>query len=372
MSMKNVLAGAQVVLRNGDPLEELRFGKSNLPALSSSTGEFNAYDTKELINAISNLMTAVASGQVTERKNSSFSTSEEYSKQQRARRELVAEAYQDQTGEKWAALGASIALQLQEQTTREGFLRRVSIGQTLKQGEIARVAMTAWDAVAIVATSSTNVGYQVVRHKVFYPSEFEITANLRAEQIEIEQVSGDILDDLYTQGLDATMVKEDRLFKQAADLAVGVVNPLQYISGQLTPGMLAALRNAVTDWNLPAKMAIISNDYWTDITGNSDFGTFLDPVNKYDLVLNGYLGQLSGLDLLTDGFRQPNQKVLNRGEIYVLGSPENLSAYTDRGGIRATPTSGADQGNTSKGFLLSEIFSFILANPRAVSVGKRL
>jgi hypothetical protein len=98
----------------------------------------------------------------------------------------------------------------------------------------------------------------------------------------------------------------------------------------------------------------------------------LDPVTKYDLVMHGYLGTLVGLQLLTDAFRQPTQKVLSRGEIYVVGSPENHGAYTDRGGVRSTPTSGADQGNTSKGWLLSEMFSFILANPRSVAKGRRV
>jgi hypothetical protein len=265
-----------------------------------------------------------------------------------------------------------MALQLQEQRNREGFMRRICVGQTLKQGEIARVSMTAWDSVAVIATSAVNVGFQVIRNKIFMPDEFEVNTNLRVEQLQIEQVSGDILEEIYTQGLDAVMVLEDRLWKKSADLTVGVVNPLQYISGQLSPGMLARIRNGVTDWNLPATTAILSNDFWADIIGSADFGQFLDPVNKYDLVLNGYLGTLAGLNLLTDAFRQPNQKVLNRGELYVIGTPENHAAYTDRGGIRATPTSGADQGNTTRGWLLSEMLSFILANPRSVSKGQRI
>lgn len=368
----NQFSGAQLVLKSGDPLEDLRLGKSHMPALSASTGEFNAGSTAELVQAISNLMTSVASGQVVPVAKSALATSQEYQMQVQERREVLAAAYNDNTGEKWAALGSSMALQLQEQRTREGFMRRICVGQTLKQGEIARVSMTAWDAVAVVATSAINIGFQVVRSKVFQPDEFEVNTNLRVEQLQIEQVSGDILEDIYTQGLDAVMVQEDRLWKKAADATIGVVNPLQYISGQLSPGMLARIRNGVTDWNLPATTAILSNDFWSDIIGSSDFGQFLDPVNKYDLVLNGYLGTLAGLNLLTDAFRQPNQKVLNRGEIYVIGTPENHAAYTDRGGIRATPTSGADQGNTTRGWLLSEMLSFILANPRSVSAGKRI
>lgn len=376
MTTPNPFAGAQLVLKNGDPLEQLRYGgklgeKREL-ALSSSTGEFNASSTKDLIAGITQLLSAVQSQHVVPAHMSAMASSESYTKALTERREVLAAAYNDTTGNSWAALGANIATQIQEQRNREGFLRRIATGQTLRQGDIARVNMPAWDAVAVVATSSSEVGYQTIRTKVFQPEEFEINANLRVEQLDIEQVSGDLLEDVYNQGLDAIMVKEDRLWKKSADMSVGVTNPLNYIAGQLTTQILATIRQGVSDWNLPATTAIISNDFWADVIGSPDFAAFLDPVTKYDLALHGYLGTLIGMSLLTDAFRQPNQKVLDRGEIYVVASPENHAAYTDRGGVRSTPTSGADNGSTSRGWLMSEMFSFLLANPRSVSKGRRV
>lgn len=362
--MKNPYASAQVVLKNGDPVTELRFAGSRDRALSESTGEFNANDKKELIRSISKMFDSMSSGEIRHQ------TSEERAADADMRREVVVAAYAD--ADKWAALGADLAMQVQEQRNREGFLRRVAIGQDLKQGQLPRVTTQMWDAMAVVATGPANVQFQLVRNKQFYPSEFEITANLRCDRLEMEQVGGDILDNLYNQGLDAIMVKEDKLWKQSADMTVGVVNPLNYIGGQLTPQILATIRQGVTDWNLPATSAIISNDFWADIIGNSDFSAMLDPVTKYDLVMNGELGTLVGLSLLTDGFRQPNQKVLNRGEIYVLSTPEHHGCYSDRGGVRSEPTTGADSGNTSRGWLMSEILSWTLANPRSVSKGKRV
>lgn len=362
-------AGAQMVLRDGSPLDDLRLLGSAERSLSSATGEFNAYDRKDLINMMGGLMKAFASGEVVEQRNVAVSSADR-AKQREQKREVLAQAYHDPA--KWSALGASLAARIEEARTRQGFLRNIAMGQTLKQGDVARVAMPAWDAVAVVATSASMVGYQTIRHKVFEAVEFELIANLRAEALDIEQVSGDLLDDLYEQGLDSIMVQEDRLWKRAADMSVGIVNPLEYIAGQLTPGNLARIREAVTGWNLPATTALIANDFWSDITSNSEFHEFLDPVTKYDLVLNGQLGTLVGLNLMTDAFRNPNQKVLNRGEIYVVSNPENHAAYTDRGGVRSTPTSGADQGNTTKGWLLNEIFSFVLANPRSVAKGQRV
>lgn len=362
--MKNPYTTAQVVLKNGDPLTDLRFGKSNQRALSESTGEFNAHDKKELIRSITNMFQAMSSGEIR------HTTAGDRQAEIEARREVVVAAYAD--ADKWSALGADLAVQIQEQRNREGFLRRVAVGQDLKQGQLPRVNVPMWDAMAVVATGPANVQFQLIRNKQFLPAEFEVVANLRCERLEMEQVGGDILDNLYNQGLDAIMVKEDKLWKQSADLTVGVANPLNYIGGPLTPQILATIRQGVTDWNLPATTALISNDFWADIIGSNDFATMLDPVTKYDLVMNGELGTLVGLTLLTDGFRQPNQKVLNRGEIYVLSTPEHHGCYSDRGGVRSEPTTGADNGNTSRGWLMSEILSWTLANPRSVSKGRRV
>ncbi len=362
--MKNPYAAAQVVLKNGDPLTELRFSGSSHRALDERSGEFNANDKRELLRSISKMFEAQSSGEIRRQ------TSAERMAEIEMRREVVVAAHADP--EKWAALGADLAVQIQEQRNREGFLRRVAIGQDLKQGQLPRVNVPMWDAMAVVATGPANVQFQLIRNKQFLPAEFEIVANLRCDRLEMEQVGGDILDNLYNQGLDSVMVKEDKLWKASADLTVGVVNPLNFIGGLLTPQILATIRQGVTDWNLPATTAIISNDFWADIVGSTDFATMLDPVTKYDLVMNGELGTLVGMSLLTDGFRQPNQKVLNRGEIYVLSTPEHHGCYSDRGGVRSEPTTGADSGNTSRGWLLSEILSWTLANPRSVSKGRRV
>ena len=362
----NPYAGSQVVLANGAPITDFRMPGSNQRMLSESNGEFNANDKKELIRAISGLLDASNKGEIRQQSLSS----DDQMKLAQERREVMVAAASD--SQKWAALGADLAVQISEQRNREGFLRRIMIGQTLKQGELPRVNVPMWDAMAVVATGPAQVQFQLVRNKQFYPAEFEITANLRADRLEMEQVGGDTLDNLYNQGLDAIMVKEDKLWKQAADLTVGVVNPLNYIAGQLTPQLLANMRTSITDWNLPATTALIANDFWNDIVGNNDFASFLDPVTKYDLALNGELGTLVGLTLLTDGFRQPNQKVLNRGEIYVISTPEHHGCYSDRGGVRSEPTSGADSGSTARGWLMNEILSLTLANPRSVSKGRRI
>ena len=362
--MFNKMQGARMVLANGDPITELRHGKGESLALSSATGEFNASDKRDLALQIDRLLNAVQSGAVVPEQQVATASSRE------ERTALMRDAMASK--ENWEALGANIAQQVYEQADRDGFLRKLSVGNTLRTGEVQRVPMPPHDTQAVVATGPAGVGYQNIRQRVFLPAEFEIIANVRVNALDMEQVSGDLLEHAYNDALQSIMVQEDRLWKRAADATVGMMNPLEYIAGELTTKNLGRLRTAVTDWNLPATTAIISNEFWSDIIGSNDFATMLDPITKYDLALNGQLGTLVGLTLLTDGFRQPNQKVLEKGEIYVVASPENHASYSTRGGIRSTPVDYAFEGSTAKGWMLSEMFSFVLANNRSVVKGKRL
>ncbi len=360
MLINNPYAGAKMVLKNGDPIEQLRFGKSSE----------NAFDKKDLMHSIGQMMMEASSGNIVQQRQ--VKNTPDRMKENQERREVLAAAFADKSGQSWTALGSSMATQINEQASREGFMRRLLLGNTLRQGEMARISMPTHDSLAVVATSPTNIGFQFVRGKLFQPDEFEVTANLRVDIMDIEQVQGDLLEHAYNEGLYSIMVKEDQLWKAAADMTVGINNPLQYIAGSLTPTILSTLRQTIAEWNLPVTSAIISNDYWTDITGSSDFGTLMDPITKYDLVLNGYLGTMIGMSLVTDAFRPPNQKVLERGEIYVLTSPEYTGAYSDRGGIRSTPTSGADQGNSTKGWFMNEIISLAITNTRSCVKAKRI
>lgn len=357
--MGNPFAQTRVTMKDGDSIDNLRLGKSNLQSIASN-GEFNAHDKKELMGQIGQFMQAMASGELVKEDNID----------EVDRRAVVASAMNNP--QEWEALGSSLAEAIEEQASREGFLRRIMQPTTLKQGETARIPLNHKEAEAIVATSPTELGYQLIRGKVFTPDEFEIKANVRVAQLDIDQISGDLLDQAYNDGMEAIMVKEDRLWKAAADRSVGTVNPVTYIQGELTPKLLATMKNEVAGHNLPVTQCIMSYEYWEDFVGNSDFTTALDPVHRYDLVANGMMGSILGMNLLTDGYRDSNQRVLKNGEIYVIADPKYHGGYTTRGGVRSNPTDGYNSGETNKGWLLHETFSMILANVRSVSKGVRI
>lgn len=361
------MRGAKVVLRDGAPIEDLRLNGQTM--LSQSTGEINAYHGKDLLQQISNLMSQASQGNLVQVSESQVGLTPE--QRRAANEQLIQEALADSTNAKWASLGASIVGSIEDRAERQGLLRRVCKGSTIRSGEIARIELKTHQAEAMIATGPTDLGYRLLRGRVFTPDEFELKSNIRVSKMDLDQINGDLLDRAQQDGLTSIMVAEDRLWKKACDATAGLANPVTYIYGDLTPRLLSSLKTHVSAWPLPVTTAVLAADYWNDIVGNDQFTSALDPVSKYDLLITGKLGTLLGMELITDGFRAPEHRVLQNGELYVVADQDYHAMYTTRGGTQSTPTSGANAGNTDRGWLLSSTFSFTLANVRSVAKAQR-
>lgn len=116
---------------------------------------------------------------------------------------------------------------------------------------------------------------------------------------------------------------------------------------------------------------LLATDFWTDIATNSNWQNVFDPVTQAEILLTGRVGSLYGLNIRTDGFRPPEQKVLARGELYVVASPEFHGAITTRGGVKPTSLEGAMHGRTTRGWFMEELISFLITNARSVAKGAR-
>lgn len=352
-------------LKNGAPVTDLRFKSQSSNAIGRN-GELTASSNKDLLGQIAKLMQSCSSGEIVpdHGKDSfmSLSASE--------KTEILNDAIGN--GERWAALGANIAEDVQEQSSRLGFIRNLSVVNDLRQGEVQRVPMPRHQTVATIATSPSGLSYQLMRDRYFTPPEFELKANIRVSKLDMGQATHDLLDHAYNDALESMMTAADRIWKAAADATVGKANPINLLTGRLTPATIARMRTQVTTWNLPCRRAIISNNLWEDIMSEPSWQGSLTPVSQYELLMTGKVATVFGLEIMTDGFRPSNQVVLKDSEVYVLSEPEYHATMGSRGGIESTPTDGANQGETTKGWLLSEIMSFILPNPRSVSKLERI
>jgi len=335
----------------------------------NQAGALNADNGKDAIMQLGALISAASQNQLV------FKTPDEIEKSNvtvATSRELVKAAYSDRTGPRWMETAAAIGAELSETSDREGFMRRLFIRGEVAQGAQPRVRLRWKNVTAIVASSASQNQAVFARDKYFYPPEFYVTGNVRIEEREIQQGSGDLLEDAYFNTMEQIMVKEDKIWKTQADASVNLLNPLQVLAGGMTPASLVAMRTTITRWGIPAQMMVMASDLWNDIIGNAAaFGNLFDPVTQFEIIQTGYLGTLLGMGIITDAFRYPQLKVLNSGEVYILGAPEQHGVYTDRGPVASEPRDSFNDGVPARGWFFYELLSMTLVNARLVVKGLR-
>lgn len=354
-----VQRGGYVMTASGAPADQELRGLSG-GRMFDGQGEINAWDKRDAAMNIRHFASKAAAGELKRESLNAFVPKNE-------RHQTLVAAYHDQSGQKWAALGAGIAQLVQERQQREGLVRKLLNQNPLNIGEEPKIQMPKKVAEAVVATSEASVEFQVVRTNKLYPTELSLVSNLRVSNLELQQASGDLLEELYNQAYESILVKEDRLWKMAADkLADTGVNPTVLLGTNLTPALLSQIKRQLTGWGLPVGAMLMANDFWDDMLGNPGFYDLYDPVTRYNLIQDGTIGTIFGMPIITDAFRDPNYRILQNGEMYITASADFSGGFTDRGGVEATPVDGAQTGSDSKGWFLRESFSLGLVNPKAI------
>lgn len=350
---RTVLHATEARFRNGD-------------RIVGANGELNAANKNELIARLAELASLVAQGEVSTAETASVETAAQ-------RRQAFVDAYHSPTSDPaWAELGAAISQELTTRVEREGFMRSILERNEVMQGSVPRIRVRVPNVRAVVSRGPTQIWPQFVRDNYFTTDEFYITANPRVENIEITQGSSDILEDKFFEGLEAILVAEDRVVKGLMDAAQGIYNDPVYYAGDFTPAVLAQVMQLVTRHRLPASTIIFSNDLLTDLLTASAYSTWFDPISKYEIIQTGRVGRLLGLDMITDGYREPSLQVLEPGEFYITTTPNMLGGYTDRGPVESRPQDMFGMHVPARGWAMHEQISILLANARGVAKGKKL
>jgi len=337
-------------------------GQSN--PLFNKTGEINASSTKDLLAQIGAAMNAATSVVAQP-------TPQEIETRRQERRQVLAEAMSDQTGRSIQVLGEALAAEIWETTNREGFSRRILQYREIGQGENNEIYLKDRNVMGFLATSPSQVMASEIRQRRLLPPEFHVNGYILIDTVELARTSSDLLEEKYEEGLEAIMVQEDRIMKLMFDQAAPLTNTLQNF-GTFTPSVFARIINQVSRWGIPATSCLFASNLWQDIIANGDFAGVLDPVTKWELLQEGYLGTMYGVTIYTDNFRQPILKVLENGEIYVVGAPINLGVLSLRGAMTAEPINRFAEGEAKKGWFLDEIISLVVGNSKAVAKGLKI
>ena len=343
---------------------DVRLGGSNERWVDNK-GEINASSKVDALNRIDEFLKYVQSGKhvVTEEKAT------EAAELAKTHRKMVEMAFTD--SEAHEQLGKTLASELYVSASKEGFARNLLKREEVQQGTFPVITLAMKNVLASVAVSPTRVETRIIRDNRYFPQEFYISTRLFVEYKDIYQYPNNILERKYLEGLEGTMVAEDKTWKLMANKTIGVSNHLTNIVGSTTPTTLANLRIQVSRWGIPVTTWLIADNIWSDIIGNTGFQSLLEPVSKHELVMTGKLATMLGMDIITDAYRHPQHKVLNEGEMYVIGDTEMHGAYTDRGGVESLPLDGAHENIPGRGWMLTETLSMIIANSRSVAMALR-
>lgn len=331
--------------------------------LSDNSGTMNSNNMKDWADAAMALQKAVQGGHYVEQR---VETKETIAR----RNELVTAAVQDRDGAAWKALGELVGDEVFETMGRQGFAAKTLLHKPLARGEIGRIRIRKKDVLAFFATRNPEVIASQVRQHYVYPPEYYLVGRILIEDAEIEQASGDLLDDKYQDGLEQIQREQDKVWKRLVDASATVYND-SFLFNTFTPTVFASMQNQIMRWGIPVHMAIIAFDIWPDIVADTEFSTWFDPVHKHELVMNGYLGNILGCQIHTDGFRYETLKVLEAGEVYFLGAPANLGAITRRKDLQSAPINLHLLGRPERGWFLEQIEGMTICNPRAVVRGKK-
>lgn len=332
--------------------------------LGDSNGEINAASKNDLMKAVQALAMAVKQSDY-EQTDPTMDAEAEARKN-----ELVTAAIQDNDGQAWKALGEVIGDEVFETMGREAFAAKTLLHKPLARGEIGRIRIRKKDVIAYFATRDPEVIASQVRQFYVYPPEYYLVGRVLIEDAEIEQASGDLLDDKYQDGLEQILREQDKVWKRLVDASATVYNDI-FLFNTFTPTVFANMQNQVMRWGIPVHMAIISFDIWPDITADTEFSTWFDPVSKHEIVMNGYLGNILGTQLHTDGFRYDTLQVLDPGEVYFVGAPANLGAITRRKDLATAPINLHLLGRPARGWFFEQIEGMTIVNPRAVVKGRK-
>jgi hypothetical protein len=363
-------------MHNANPYRAVVGPKSSsfIPGLTSLKGQEGPFTSNSgQINASSygDLLTQIGRALKDDNMKASMKAAVQNPQVAADRRKILVEAVGDPSGKAMLMLGQAVAAEIRETTDREGFARRVLQYREIGQGESNEVQIKEKDVICFIAVSPSQVTANEVRQRRILPPQFHIGGYILIDTGELSQTTGDLLEEKYEEGLEVIMVQEDRLWKRMADQSVNVRNILQNFS-TFTPSVFARIIHQVGRWGIPTTTCLFASDLWQDIIANGDFSGVFDPVTKWELLQEGYLGSMYGITMLTDNFRQPNLKVLGNGELYIVGAPINHGVFTMRGTMTAEPINRYADGEPKKGWFIDQLLSVVMANPMSVAKGQKV
>lgn len=336
--------------------------------MTNDAGDINAYDMKDLAAKINALHSMVQNGEISAGAGS-------FEDQQGAKLSAKVERHNELVSafhsgdDRMKVMGEVFAEDIWETLNRQGFTSQVMARKDVVDGQDNRIRIRRKDVTAFQVVNDGEGIAQVIEQAYLYPADYYLQCQVLIEERELAQSGPDLLDQKFQDALEALMVRQDRIARSLFLATAGVFNaPVSFAT--FTPQVLTALRTQVASNGIPAAHMLFSFDLWDDMIADPSFTAWWEPVHKYQLIMEGRLGSLLNMKLITDGFRYETLRVLQPGECFVLGTPVALGQRGVRREIQSTEINHYPLGAPRRGFYMMGIESMHVMD-RAIAIGSR-
>lgn len=251
-------------------------------------------------------------------------------------------------------LAQDVQIFLKETGDRVGFMPLVLVEKEMNPGAPYKIPIGFKQGTVQVAEGPTHVVPATYRNKTITPPEFDIQAHIKGGIPEIAANPGNALNDMLNQGLEQIVVASDRLVRNFSQNVANVFHAPIGIS-TLTPTIASQAEVAVTEFSAsPAQTMIMAVSFWTDFRTDSAWAEAYSPVQQYELLLDGRMGSVYGMTLVTDGMRIEQLQVLEPDEVFVYAAPDKNGAFIKYSEVESTPTDYRSLSQNAIGFFISQ------------------
>jgi hypothetical protein len=340
-------------IRQAVPSTDRMFGKS---------GNLNFSDNRDALTQIAYLLQ-----NVTKTAGAKFYRPDTEAKMNKeARREVLAAAMQDPTGEGFAIVGQELLLPIKAIIDYEGWARKIFRVRPLSQGELFRIAKdvraTAW----VVGQDGQSIESRLYGRYI-QPSECKVTSFPTVDISDIYQMNFDVLDRAQDTARQEIELEEDKRAVSILDRAAQTVNAVTLFT---TLGISAFedVRYQVERHRLIVEKFLIARAELSDIV--KTMSTQVDPVTERELILAGYIGNILNAQIVTTAGTGVEEVVVP-GTFYAVTGSEYLGEMGVRIELFSEPFNKYAMHETVKGWALCEEIGYGIPNSRSAAKGTK-
>jgi len=333
-------------------------------------GNYNAGSKRDLMEIVDGIVKMARVGEVQQSTGIQLGSNADWGKEGHLVHAAMNEKSPTPNGP-FQILGEVFTDSISETMGRMGFSNKVLAQQDVAEGGTARIRVRQKDVTSWIMLSDGHTVESLVKQKYLYPKGYNLETLIMMEEAEIFEAGTQIIEEKYNDGLENTMVREDNVTKFLLDQAAATHNDVIAFNA-FTPNVFVTLRNQIWQWSLAVPHALMAIDLWDDLFADADWARWYSPIEKHELAVEGKLGRLGDVELITDGFRYDTLQVLNPGEIYMLAAPATLGAKCNMIALNSTVVDQRMIGRAARGWFLFLRQATVIANSRGVSKGIRI